>query len=787
MKKLLCIILSAALALSLPVFSASAEEDISTRSIEPCDGYFSDWDQTGTARGLDKTDFMEGEGCYSFEGSDMTIGANFTDISCPGGVKNEKYFEFWFYVDDASKLSEECKVLIYKNDIKKYKTAKSPFLNVQNGWNKVVMNLNLVIASVDEVNRIEFVIKASDKVKIKLDDLSFAKTERLSDRSALDAAVAKAEAFDSANLTASEKTAFYKFLDRAKNDVKTQRDADALCESLENFMSLSSKEGKFDDILTTHGRTFYENDELHITYSASGFTVRFYGTSLSADFYTLTGRPGEYGSPTNRSYVNIYVDNDRNMYDFECDFDPTDREGTRYMEQSLEDYNSRCPHQLIDAKKEYVLAENLPEGIHTVTVLRRNEVCLNKEIVMTDIRTDGRFLTPQKKSTRRIEVIGDSNITGYGNMAIRTNYKPETQDATVSYSSFIADAFGAEYTITARCGAYTEAVPQPNVGTPEFYTNTYFFTDYWNTALVDGAGRPVQNEDGSYAEFDVYNPQNTPNPDRSRLYDFTEADNDVVIVNMGDNDVWTKPKTDETREHFAEVMKKFLGQVRLANPDALIIYAFSLNTGDFRDCSKAAADAYAATGDENFVYVDLKYYDQQGGSGHPSMQVHKASADQVIKVIKEKLGWDGVLREVYADPTCENSDKIKLSDDYALVGDTVTFKIAGSAENIKATSHGEQVEFTEENGVYSFTMPEGSVMISADIADEIHYGDIDEDGSVTVTDALLTLQAAVGKVDFSDEQILWADVDGKDGVTVTDALLILQRSVRKIEKFPVEL
>ena len=61
------------------------------------------------------------------------------------------------------------------------------------------------------------------------------------------------------------------------------------------------------------------------------------------------------------------------------------------MEQSLEDYNSRCPHQLIDAKKEYVLAENLPEGIHTVTVLRRNEVCLNKEIVMTDIRTDGRF------------------------------------------------------------------------------------------------------------------------------------------------------------------------------------------------------------------------------------------------------------------------------------------------------------------------------------------------------------------------------------------------------------
>ena len=159
-------------------------------------------------------------------------------------------------------------------------------------------------------------------------------------------------------------------------------------------------------------------------------------------------------------------------------------------------------------------------------------------------------------------------------MAIRTNYKPETQDATVSYSSFIADAFGAEYTITARCGAYTEAVPQPNVGTPEFYTNTYFFTDYWNTALVDGAGRHRSERGRKLCGVRRLQSQNTPNLDRSRLYDFTEADNDVVIVNMGDNDVWTKPKTDETREHFAEVMKKFLGQVRLANPDALIIYAF---------------------------------------------------------------------------------------------------------------------------------------------------------------------------------------------------------------------
>ena len=787
MKKLLSIILSVACLVSGLAVSAFADTDISTSQLDAAEGYFSDWEQTGTVRSLDRDDFMEGEGCYSFSGSDMTVAVNFNGISCPGGVKNEKYFEFWFYVDNAALLSEDCKVIIYKDDIKKYKTVKSPFLGAHDGWNKLVMNLNLVIASVDEVNKIEFIFKASDTVRVKLDDLSFAHTKTLSDRAALDEVLARAKSFDTSDLTEKQQADFSKFIGRSENDVQTQRDADALASTLEKYMSITAEKGKFDDIITTHGRTFYENDELHMTYSASGFTVRFYGTRLTADLYTITGRPGEYGSPTNRSYVNIYIDNDRNMYDFYCDFDPTDGEATFDMQDALADYDSRCPHQLIDSRKEYVLAEGLEEGIHTVTVLRRNEVCLNKEIVMTDLHTDGSFLTPPKKSTRRIEVIGDSNITAFGNMSIRQAYKPETQDATVSYASYIADAFGAEYTITARCGAYTEPVPQPSVGTPEFFTNTYLFTDYWNTALVDGAGKPIQDENG-YVEFDPYNPENTPYPDSSKLYDFAAADNDIVIVNMGDNDVWDKPKTEETRTHFAEVMKHFLQQVRLANPDALIIYAFSLNTGSFRDCSAAAAEAYAACGDENFVYVDLRFYDQQGGSGHPSMQVHQKAAQQVVNVIKEKLGWEGVLREVYTDPTKEDSKLITLSDDYALVGSTVTFTADGLAENVKVTSHGQEIDFTEKDGVYSFTMPEGSVMVSADVKEQekIMYGDVDNNGEITVNDALLALQSAVGKIQLSDGQIKAGDVDGTEGLSVSDARLILQKAVGKIEEFTLQ-
>ena len=59
-------------------------------------------------------------------------------------------------------------------------------------------------------------------------------------------------------------------------------------------------------------------------------------------------------------------------------------------------------------------------------------------------------------------------------------------------------------------------------------------------------------------------------------------------------------------------------------------------------------------------------------------------------------------------------------------------------------------------------------------------GDVDGDGKVTVTDALLILQNSVNKIEFTNEQISAADLDKDGNVTVTDALLALQISVGKI-------
>ncbi len=75
-----------------------------------------------------------------------------------------------------------------------------------------------------------------------------------------------------------------------------------------------------------------------------------------------------------------------------------------------------------------------------------------------------------------------------------------------------------------------------------------------------------------------------------------------------------------------------------------------------------------------------------------------------------------------------------------------------------------------------------SVTVTGEAIDPVNpvSGDVNRDGRVTAEDALLTLQAATGKITLSAEQQRLADVDGKAGVTASDALLVLQAATGKI-------
>lgn len=64
-------------------------------------------------------------------------------------------------------------------------------------------------------------------------------------------------------------------------------------------------------------------------------------------------------------------------------------------------------------------------------------------------------------------------------------------------------------------------------------------------------------------------------------------------------------------------------------------------------------------------------------------------------------------------------------------------------------------------------------------------GDVNDDGNINATDALVVLRASVGKVDLDENQILRADVNGDEKTDAKDALEILQFTVGKREEFSI--
>ena len=147
--------------------------------------------------------------------------------------------------------------------------------------------------------------------------------------------------------------------------------------------SLASNEMLSSKYIKLIGRTYYDEDldAVMMSQSASGFTIRFKGTSLTADLVATN-----YDIETKRPYIAIIVDGN---------------------------YNNPVVISLENAEiSDLVLASNLSYMDHEVTVIKRNEA-IESFFGLKNVTTDGKLLEKQEKE-RYIEVLGDSTIAGYG-------------------------------------------------------------------------------------------------------------------------------------------------------------------------------------------------------------------------------------------------------------------------------------------------------------------------------------------------------------------------------------
>lgn len=121
-----------------------------------------------------------------------------------------------------------------------------------------------------------------------------------------------------------------------------------------------------------------------------------------------------------------------------------------------------------------------------------------------------------------------------------------------------------------------------------------------------------------------------------------------------------------------------------------------------------------------------------------------------------------------------NTDGVDMRSGVAVL----TMKKTGESQSI--TSEPKAIATKDANGALSpITKPK----VTDDPYGGYEYGDVNGDGKINATDALLVLRSFAKKITLTPEQTLRADVNRDNKVNATDALKILRYFAKKITSF----
>ncbi len=330
------------------------------------------------------------------------------------------------------------------------------------------------------------------------------------------------------------------------------------------------------------GRYYEKDGNLMFDWSNSGISFNFKGTGAKAVMTCSQMEP-------NPVYVNVYVD------------------------------DAVVPNASFQLTKvgatEYVLAEGLADGEHTITIRKRNEANYGGSATLgiNSLTILGGDLTAAPTMPeRRIEVIGDSITAGFGNLVINTNdgYNSHVSDGTQTYATLTAAALGAEIDVIARSGIrFVRA------------QNDSHYTTY---EMVSGLGNKCTDP-----------------------YDFAGNEKDAVIINLGTNDNGAKDENGNsvTDAYITSETVEFLKLIRKNNPNAEIVWAYGIMGSARADAIKAGIEQYKTeTEDTKVSFYALANIDKPlegyGVGSHPTRITAINRSFGLADYIAEKLGWD---------------------------------------------------------------------------------------------------------------------------------------------------
>ncbi len=345
--------------------------------------------------------------------------------------------------------------------------------------------------------------------------------------------------------------------------------------------TITFADSKHEDKVNFYGRCYLDAEKgVSISNSSAGFEVKFYGTSLKASILATESKEvgGKAPELAGNGYLYIFVD------DVEYWSDATVLELTG---------TSGTP-------EEVVLAENLPLGEHTLKALKVTEAKYTQAYVKS-VTTDGNFRTPPAKPTLKMEIIGDSIMSGANAMRFSDNDEKGTDSecSLTAYGAIAASYLGAQFNSVNRSGL---TVSGGNPG-----KNFAKIGDYY----------------GLYGEYDPV------------AWDFSSYVPDVVVLDLGYNDLGNG--TSETL--FTEAYTAFVAEIRSHYADAYIFCCAGAmkgvgNPARLDALTSAIVEEFNDAGDDKILYVKLV---ENTSEGHPKSSEHIVNGSLLAGRIRNTL------------------------------------------------------------------------------------------------------------------------------------------------------
>jgi hypothetical protein len=261
-------------------------------------------------------------------------------------------------------------------------------------------------------------------------------------------------------------------------------------------------------------------------------------------------------------------------------------------------------------KHTYRVVSGLPNVDHTIGLFKRTEANIGRtQFIEFQFDNGARIENAPRASKRRIEIIGDSITTGFGNEGTPASKgDADNEDAYLSYGAIAARFLKADY----QCIAWSGKKLWPDNDMPSLT---------WRTLPRDA--------DSTWNV--LWRPQ-------------------VIVINLGSNDFYPN---NPDKAGWVTACLAFIEKLRADDPHAMIYLALGPMMTDsdppghhaltnLRDYLQTVVDSRHALGDRRIRLVEFQPEDLVTGVGaqqHPNIKTHEEMAERLVAAIERDLHW----------------------------------------------------------------------------------------------------------------------------------------------------